>query len=201
MHCGCSLPGETIGQKLNKLVAKNQKQQLSHLIPPNNPNLLAGTHPSDHNAIFNFSHRNEGEKERARRMAKITSRQKRDTQKKGNQKSIQSNTDHDPAFLVPVPMYFGGVGACAAYHGGVMQSGLGVCVGSSACAAVGYHPNVHILLISHVISQGAGGCTAGGSVCGIGGGCGSAGCGGGGCGGGGCGGGGCGGGGCGGGGS
>jgi hypothetical protein len=193
MHCGCPLPGETIGQKLNRLVAKNQKQQPSYLVPPNNPNLFASTHPSDHNAIFDFNDRSGSEIQREYRKAKFTSRQKRDNRKRGSQKSILHSTDHDPAFLVPVPIYFGGVGACVAYQGGVMRGSSG---GSGACAAVSNHPDVYSLLVFHVILQGAGGCTAGGSACGVGGGCGSAGCSGGGDSGGGHGGGGCGGGGC-----
>jgi hypothetical protein len=133
MHCGCPLPGETIGLKLARLVS-NSGQKPSFLIPPNDPDLLAGTHPSDHNAVFAFNHKKMGDTARKARQKKIEKRKERDAELarrgKMDPQSIERSRGHDAAFLMPVPLFFygSGVGGCAAY-GGIVSSG--------GCAAVG----------------------------------------------------------------
>ena len=56
-HCGCPLPGETIGQKLSHLVGFIETQHLSSLVLPERDDLLTATHPSDHNTAFAFHHK------------------------------------------------------------------------------------------------------------------------------------------------
>jgi hypothetical protein len=48
-HCGCPVPGDSIGERLSKLI-KLYSPQL-HLLPFDHPELLSATHPSDHNAV------------------------------------------------------------------------------------------------------------------------------------------------------
>jgi hypothetical protein len=132
MHCGCPLPGETINLKLTRLLSNPDKKP-SFLVPPNDPDLLAGTHPSDHNAVFAFHHKKMSESARNARQKKIEKRKKRDEElaRKGKMdpRSIERSRAHDSAFLMPVPLFFygAGFGGCAAF-GGVVYSG---------CAAVG----------------------------------------------------------------
>jgi hypothetical protein len=132
MHCGCPLPGETINLKLTRLIS-GSNQKPSFLIPPNDPDLLAGTHPSDHNSVFAFHHKKMSESARKARQKKIEKRMRRDAElaRKGKMDpgSIQRSRAHNAAFLMPVPLFFygPGFGGCAAY-GGVIQAG---------CAAVG----------------------------------------------------------------
>ncbi|KAF9535191.1 hypothetical protein CPB83DRAFT_924921 [Crepidotus variabilis] len=50
-HCGCPIPGDSIGRRLSKLVGMHPPAPPSYLVPFNRPDLLSGTHPSDHNAV------------------------------------------------------------------------------------------------------------------------------------------------------
>ncbi|KII94204.1 hypothetical protein PLICRDRAFT_419726 [Plicaturopsis crispa FD-325 SS-3] len=188
MYCGCPLPGETIGQKIKRMTI-NYSLQHDFLRPPENAEVLAATHPSDHNAVFAFHHKKTSDKARERRKAKLEARRQRDAKdlEKGkmDRAAYQRGAQHDAAFLYPIPMYYyGGLGygACAGTAGNVVGGGCATGAGcggaaGSACGVGG-------------ASCGAGGCGGGGGG-GGGGGCGGG--GGGGCGGGG-GGGGCGGG-------
>ncbi|KAJ7491083.1 hypothetical protein FB451DRAFT_1349431 [Mycena latifolia] len=100
-HCGCPLPGETIGQKLSRLVGSSAAQP-SYLVPPDRADLLAATHPSDHNAVFAFHHKGRAEAAQRRRREKLAKRAQRDLERGRAQRGVQ----HDPAFLVPVPLYY-----------------------------------------------------------------------------------------------
>ncbi|KAF7323286.1 hypothetical protein HMN09_00109400 [Mycena chlorophos] len=99
-HCGCPLPGDTIGQRLSRLVGLGSNP--SYLIPPNRDDLLAATHASDHNAVFAFHHKLESDAARRRRRQKNHKRAARDAAKGVPKRGVV----HDPAFLVPVPMYY-----------------------------------------------------------------------------------------------
>ncbi|KAF8191596.1 hypothetical protein K438DRAFT_1830786 [Mycena galopus ATCC 62051] len=149
-HCGCPLPGESIGQRLSRLVG-NRKNP-SYLIPPNRDDLLAATHPSDHNAVFAFHHKAASEAAQRRRRLKIAKREKRDAERaQAGKLGGRRNVPHDPAFLVPVPLYYMPVvPGCAAFTGNVVNGGTGF----GACAV------------------GAGACGVGGAACSSGGGCG-----------------------------
>ncbi|KAF9463652.1 hypothetical protein BDZ94DRAFT_1192440, partial [Collybia nuda] len=165
-HCGCPLPGETIGQKLLRLIS-SYTQSPSYLVPPDRPDLLAATHPSDHNAVFAMHQQKSGERAQAARRRKFEKRRKQEEQliKEGklDPRVAERTRAHEQAFLVPVPIYFmyGPVMVgCAAGTGSFVDSSGGV-GGGSSCAV------------------GVGGCGASGAVCGSSaGGSGSGGCGG-----------------------
>ena len=51
-HCGCPIPGDTIGKRLFRLVGMQTPSTASSvLVPEDRPDLLSATHPSDHNAV------------------------------------------------------------------------------------------------------------------------------------------------------
>jgi LmbE family N-acetylglucosaminyl deacetylase len=125
-HCGCPIPGDTIGQKLLRMV--NNFRPSAHLVPPEHDKLLAATHPSDHNAVYAL-HKRVSSSGQVKRRKKIAKREKR-ARERGSQPNRAYG--HDPAFLVPVPMYFGGPG-CVAATGNVIDSGDG---GVAGCAPV-----------------------------------------------------------------
>ncbi|KAK0207148.1 hypothetical protein DFS33DRAFT_1423132 [Desarmillaria ectypa] len=174
-HCGCPLPGDTIGQKISRLVTIHKQSRMpSHLVPPRDrSDLLAATHPSDHNAVYPFQHQGQVD---AMRQARLEKRERRIRREERKGMSRDRSGGHDPAFLVPVPLYYGYGAGCVAMTGHVVGGGGGV----GGCVAAG----------AGACGSGGAGCGGGGSGTGCGGG-GSGGCGGGG---GGCGGGGCGGG-------
>ncbi|KAG6907306.1 hypothetical protein DXG01_009470 [Tephrocybe rancida] len=144
-HCGCPLPGTTIGQRLSRLV-NHYGAQKSYLIPPAREDLLAATHPSDHNAVFVWHRKQFSEGLQQRRRGKFKERQERDARERGEGKARAFTPEerrqvdaHEAAFLVPVPLYYG-YGVCAAYTGAVVYSvndnGIGGCAaGGGACAA------------------------------------------------------------------
>ena len=139
-YCGCPLPGDTIGQRLSRLISlSHTPQPPSQLVPPDRPDLLAATHASDHNAVH-FKPKNK----RAHMVAVL--RYSRATQKrqkalakaaKAAQKAAKKGRglpgyratvpSHPGAFLIPVPLYFGGYGG----------AGLGGCVATGAIVACG----------------------------------------------------------------
>ena len=47
VHCGCPLPGETVGQRLLRLIGAYTRRTPSFLNPPNIGEALTATHPSD----------------------------------------------------------------------------------------------------------------------------------------------------------
>ncbi|KAJ6465113.1 hypothetical protein C8R47DRAFT_991660 [Mycena vitilis] len=128
-HCGCPLPGETIGQRLSRLVGHGTNP--SYLIPPDRDDLLAATHPSDHNAVFAFHHKAASEAAQRRRREKIAKRTQRDLDAAAAGKlNGRRSVDHDPAFLVAVPMYY--TPGVFAGSGSVIYGGAGI----GGCAAV-----------------------------------------------------------------
>ncbi|KAI0792010.1 hypothetical protein C8Q75DRAFT_805056 [Abortiporus biennis] len=184
MHCGCPLPGDTIGQRLSRLIHRlsNTPPDVSSssssitLTPPNHPDAYSATHPSDHSCVEGGGRSpKQAQILRQLRLEKLKRRRERDIMaaakekvdsngEKGRLNRANRNREHDAAFLYPIPFYYAPVGGCIVPMAGLPLNG--------SCA---------------------GGCAVGAGACSTGGGCGG-GCGGGGCGGGGCGGGGCGGG-------
>lgn len=142
-YCGCPLPGDTIGQRLSRLISLTPTPQPpSQLVPPDRPDLLAATHASDHNAVH-FKPKNK----RAHMISVL--RYSRATQKrqkvlakaaKAAQKAAKKGRglpayratvpSHAGAFLIPVPLVFGG-------YGGYGGAGLGGCVATGAIVACG----------------------------------------------------------------
>ena len=138
-HCGCPLPGETIGQKLSRLVSSQQLAP-SYLVPPPREDLYAATHPSDHNAVYAFHHGKLATLAQQRRLAKIKKRQARDVAlvQHGKLKSPTSikSCGYATPFLIPVPLYLGAAGlglGCVGYAGNVVDGGL---TSAGGCAAV-----------------------------------------------------------------
>ena len=105
----------------------------SSIIPPDRDDCLLATHPSDHNAVYvdTISHRG-----REKRLSKTQKRKARDLEKlkrgKLDEKTYQRGLDHNAAFLVPVPLYYGYGIPMAGCSGG----GFG-----AACAAVSGFPS------------------------------------------------------------
>ncbi|KAF8076953.1 hypothetical protein FPV67DRAFT_1473294 [Lyophyllum atratum] len=133
-HCGCPVPGESIGKKLSILrTAYSHSKTPPYLDPPLRADLTA-THPSDHNAVFLFHRKGAGLEAQKTRREKYKRRQARDG---------KDAERHDPAFLVPVPMYFTYPAdiLCAATPGHVVNNtsvgGIGGCAEGGGCAAAG----------------------------------------------------------------
>jgi hypothetical protein len=135
MYCGCPLPGTTIGQKLNRLI-NPQGQRPASLTLPHNPDALAGTHPSDHNAVFALHHSARGNGDRESRKVAYNERRKRDTKllskgKGDSYLSMARASTHDVAFLTPIPLFT---------KTGCVSSGGTVDGNSAWCASVGCSP-------------------------------------------------------------
>ncbi|OBZ73587.1 hypothetical protein A0H81_06345 [Grifola frondosa] len=110
MHCGCPLPGDTIGQRLNRLSQKvlSRPSQPGALQPPPRPDALSATHPSDHNSVY--SPHGHSEHMRQSRAEKARRRRERDAQRlkrgKLDEAAYRRGEAHDMAFLVPVPFFY-----------------------------------------------------------------------------------------------
>ncbi|KAG5642977.1 hypothetical protein DXG03_001825 [Asterophora parasitica] len=162
-HCGCPLPGQTVGQRLSRLVANYKKSDPSYLVPPaGREDLRAATHPSDHNAVFVLHHKQKGQAAQERRRAKFRKRQERELAERASTKSKgkgqemtaeerrRADERHDAAFLMPVPLFwygpgYGGAG-CAAPAGHVVYSANGT--GTGGCAAAGFHVTFWLIFLS-----------------------------------------------------
>lgn len=114
---------------MSRLISIRASQAPSYLTPniEHRPELRAATHPSDHNAVFAFQHAKESEAAQKRRREKIAKREAREAKK--GEREREGRNGHDPAFLVPVPMYYYGVMpvGCAAGTGSVVTGGAGSC--------------------------------------------------------------------------
>jgi len=118
----------------------------SHLVPLNRDDLLAATHPSDHNAVFAFHRKWFSEASQKSRRKKFAKRQRANAElaRAGrlNQRDIERSHGHDPAFLVPVPIYFYnpvvGVGCVAAAGNVVNIGGDGGIRGCAGVSCFGY---------------------------------------------------------------
>jgi hypothetical protein len=142
-YCGCPIPGETIAQKVARVI-KADHAIPSQLVPPNRDDLLAATHPSDHNAVFAMHRKWSSQKSQKNRRKKFARRQKANAAlaKVGllDERDIERSHGHHPAFLMPVPLYYyDSVGAgCVAATGNVVNSvsntgGIGGCANVSGC--------------------------------------------------------------------
>lgn len=155
MHCGCPLPGETIGQRLSAKIKRNSRVvEPSPLLPPSNPNILQATHPSDHNSVYAFHHEGESAASREQRRGKAEKRRQRDAEKarkgKLNSEAYARGDGHDAAFLTPIPLYCTpNYGACTAYYGGVDGN---VIVGGCAAGVPGSYSSKRSCLIVCFVS-------------------------------------------------
>jgi hypothetical protein len=165
------MPGENFREKLARIgKAKSSTPTPSHLVPPNENELLAATHPSDHNAVFAFHQKGSSETSQQRRRKKFAKRQRANAKLaeagRLDRRDIDRSPGHDPAFLVPVPLYFhdtAGPGCIAAAGNVVNSAGNGVVGG---CAIVSGSTTLFEFPVADYSFQGAGGCSPGGSACG-----------------------------------
>ncbi|KDQ63956.1 hypothetical protein JAAARDRAFT_74847 [Jaapia argillacea MUCL 33604] len=148
-HCGCPIPGDTIGQKLSHLRSSSGFAENILLPPMDDTSACSASHPSDHNAIYSSAtsaDRNLSESYRGERYEKAMKRRERDAENvksgKMDQQTFERGEGHAQAFLIPVPMYsLGGTGGCVATDGntitiGTCAAGAGGCVvGASLCGA------------------------------------------------------------------
>ena len=109
-QCGCPLPGNTIGQRLARLVthAGSRHYPLSRLAPPaDQPEVLAASHPSDHNTVAvlglpsNSTAKTQRESKAFRRREREASRVRKGEM---TQEEYKRNTEHAAPFLVLVPL-------------------------------------------------------------------------------------------------
>jgi hypothetical protein len=109
-QCGCPLPGNTIGQRLARLVthAGSRHYPLSRLAPPaDQPEILAASHASDHNTIAvlglpsNTSAKSQRESKAFRRREREASRLRKGEM---TEEEFKRNAEHTVPFLVPVPL-------------------------------------------------------------------------------------------------
>ncbi|KAH0835046.1 hypothetical protein J3R83DRAFT_10783 [Lanmaoa asiatica] len=124
-YCGCPLPGTKLGQRLRHALSLHRHRtanELDVLQPP--PDAAAGTHASDHNAVYPSHNRNASERARERRRQKAERRRRRealDAMDNGKGKAVpavlrynrtpsqtrtQTQTQtHELAFFYPVPLW------------------------------------------------------------------------------------------------
>jgi len=109
-QCGCPLPGNTIGQRLARLVthAGSKHYPLSRLAPPaDQPEILAASHPSDHNTVAvlglpsNTTAKAQRETKAFRRREREASRMRKGEM---TQEEFKRNAEHTVPFLVPVSL-------------------------------------------------------------------------------------------------
>lgn len=126
----------------------------SHLVPFDRPDLLSSTHPSDHNSVHFVPKTERAHRVMTRRyenLAKKKAKQREKAEKKaaklaaaggvggsgggnrwgGNRPG--SRWEHDAAFLVPVPIFFGS----AALAGGAIVASGGCVAGGDVVGSMG----------------------------------------------------------------
>ncbi|KIK41875.1 hypothetical protein CY34DRAFT_84653 [Suillus luteus UH-Slu-Lm8-n1] len=125
MHCGCPLPGDTIGQKLRRLLSFKANSNI-FLLPPKS-DARAATHPSDHNAVFALQNMSTSMRRRENRTRKAEMRRLR-AERDGRGVKRDGNVDHGIAFLYPVPTFYNYPGGCVVAAGAVVNGGSGCAV-------------------------------------------------------------------------
>ncbi|KAF8655057.1 hypothetical protein AX16_003258 [Volvariella volvacea WC 439] len=159
-YCGCPMPGETIGQKLSRLIQHDRDSSGSQDIPSlllpvsNRDDSMLATHPSDHNSVFAMHQRANAESSRRERKYKNTRRREREMErhkkeqgkkKKDKEKdsalaevlsaAAELTSSWDPAFLTPVPYQSHPAAGCAGSCGNVVYGGSSGCAaGAGGCA-------------------------------------------------------------------
>jgi hypothetical protein len=151
-HCGCPIPGDTIGKRLSRLIGKQTPLFSSPLVPGDRPDILSATHPSDHNAV-RFLPRNEHEcKQVERGYEKLKAEKEKLAEKRLMELHSQSEVPkpHTPTlggpssnyleysgtFLVAVPVFTDAVGCVSAEVRHIQSFGAcgGIFGGSGGCA-------------------------------------------------------------------
>ncbi|EPQ58878.1 hypothetical protein GLOTRDRAFT_125199 [Gloeophyllum trabeum ATCC 11539] len=137
-YCGCPLPGDTIGSRVSQLRHRLlPSHSRSDLVPPvDNETICAGTHPSDHNAVYVLGEPDWYRRARKRKAMQRRERDKAEVQKgKMDRRLWDRGMGHALPFLVPVPLF--PLGTCVAPCGSVLRGGpAGCATGMAACAIV-----------------------------------------------------------------
>lgn len=153
-HCGCPIPGDSIGTKLKRLIGM-QKPAPFQLVPYDRSDLLSATHPSDHNVvnytpltisahtrmIYQYNEMLKEKEQQAKKAAEKTARKGRDlglNQPHCYDHCRSSSTDdnwserhHDffSTFIVPVPIESRSAEICVAVYSGSSFLSFGNCGG------------------------------------------------------------------------
>ncbi|KAF7304477.1 hypothetical protein HMN09_00850000 [Mycena chlorophos] len=143
-YCGCPLPGNSVGQRLSRLMSgvgfahgHGGGTHPQYLQPPKSwsGKTASGTHPSAHNLMFpgraTATASSEQNKLKAAKKA-----EKERAKAKARGKCVL-----DPAFLVPVPLFVHngpGAGKCAAVSGNLMNGERGGCTASAPACRSNY---------------------------------------------------------------
>jgi len=129
------IQGATVGQRLSRLttLVLSRYHRMDH--PIDREDCYSATHPSDHNSI----HINSRLAKQRREVRRLRWKRRRDRDGEKNKRSkgkaknkdfeerYARGQDHDPAFMVPVPLIYG-------YgYPWVYQSCPGLCAGVSPC--------------------------------------------------------------------
>ena len=96
-HCGCPIPGDSIGSKLAQLILGSGNLNAappSHLLPFNRPDLLSATHPSDHDAVHFQSKSNYAHKLALREYESLARKREHDVQKAAEKAEKQAAKDN-----------------------------------------------------------------------------------------------------------
>ncbi len=140
-QCGCPLPGNTIGQRFARLVthAGSRHYPLSRLAPPaEQPEILAASHPSDHNTVAVLG-LPKNSTAKAQRESKAIRRREREASRmrKGEitQEEFKRNAEHTVPFLVPVPLTSAAMTPCT-FLGQVMNTSDWTSGSFAGCASV-----------------------------------------------------------------
>ncbi|KAH8831565.1 hypothetical protein DL96DRAFT_1812407 [Flagelloscypha sp. PMI_526] len=147
-HCGCPVPGDSMGSKLGKLMGSSKSDTPSPFLSPdhNREDMAAMTHPSDHNAVYTIKHRKYCDASRAERTERDTKRREKELKAFLKKKDSAAKDDdemaikrrlyegHHPAFLTPIPMeeYEDPKADCASFGGDVVLKQGGV-IGAGSC--------------------------------------------------------------------
>ncbi|KAG1797327.1 uncharacterized protein HD556DRAFT_1356096 [Suillus plorans] len=121
MHCGCPLPGDTIGQKLRCLLSSQVASNVPS-VPPKTDARVA-THPNDHNIVFTLHNMSANLRHRENRACKTGVRRLR-AERNGRAVKKNGNVDHAIACLYPVPMFHYYLGGSVTPTGAVVNGDL-----------------------------------------------------------------------------
>ena len=105
-HCGCPIPGDSIGSKLARLISgPDNVAPPSHLLPFNRPDLLSATHPSDHNAVHFQTRSKHAHKLAMRKYESLARKKEQDLQKAAEKAAKQTVKDSSGKVDKKQPVY------------------------------------------------------------------------------------------------
>jgi hypothetical protein len=168
-QCGCPLPGNTIGQRLARLVthAGSKHYPLSRLAPPaDQPEILAASHPSDHNTVAvlglpsNTTAKAQRETKAFRRREREASRMRKGEM---TQEEFKRNAEHTVPFLVPVSLTPAAMTPCTP-PGQVMSTNYWALGSFAGCATVSPLCHSFVVVTDAFIIQDSGAACITGSV-------------------------------------